>query len=544
MTKRNSLTFKLKICFFLIAFVFGLSHAWATRFAVDPDGLSYLDIGDTFFRGDFKGAISTYWSPLYSLILGSALHLFKPSSYWESTLVHFVNFFIFLFAFFCFEFFLRGFVKYQENKKYTTFPGWMWLSLGYSLFLWVSFNLVSISKVTPDMLVSAIVYLISGIIVRIKSGSQNFLLFVCLGFLLGVGYLAKAAMFPIGFMFLVVSFFAIGNIKRAMPRILIAFFVFMLVSGPLIYAVSKKAHHLTFSEIGKLTYAWYTNTAYECWRSGYPNCPKLPHPARKISTEPLVYEYATPIIGSYPVWYNPAYWFCGLKPHFNLVGQLVVLKRSLGEYFELFFHMMLFLTFACLVLFYITGRKWKCFKDITSEWIFLAPAIFSIVMYSLVMIKFRYLGPFILLFWLGIFSALRLSDSKPANSIIIVLVTILLFTSGLSYDFLKEGKNASALMHYKVASELEKSGVKSGDKVGVVGLEYGLYWVRLAKCRVIAEIPTEEENNFWLLDDKSKVYEKFKNAGAKILVSERGPSNLSKIGWRKIDGTSYYILFL
>ena len=30
------------------------------------DGVSYLDIGDAYFRGDWKAAVNAYWSPVYS----------------------------------------------------------------------------------------------------------------------------------------------------------------------------------------------------------------------------------------------------------------------------------------------------------------------------------------------------------------------------------------------------------------------------------------------------------------------------------------------
>ena len=91
---------RLRIYFFLIAFIIGLAHAWCGRNVTDCDGISYLDIGDAYFRGDWKSAINPFWSPLYSWILGFFLYVFKPTTYWESAFIHFVNFFIYLVAFF------------------------------------------------------------------------------------------------------------------------------------------------------------------------------------------------------------------------------------------------------------------------------------------------------------------------------------------------------------------------------------------------------------------------------------------------------------
>ena len=90
----------LRRFFFLIAFIIGLLHAWFVRYGVDCDGTSYLDMGDAYFRGDWRAAINGYWSPLYSWILGFVLYVLKPASCWESTIVHFTNFLIYLIAFF------------------------------------------------------------------------------------------------------------------------------------------------------------------------------------------------------------------------------------------------------------------------------------------------------------------------------------------------------------------------------------------------------------------------------------------------------------
>ena len=41
----------------------GLIQAWVSRFAMNPDGISYLDIGDGFWRGNLQMLLNGYWSP-------------------------------------------------------------------------------------------------------------------------------------------------------------------------------------------------------------------------------------------------------------------------------------------------------------------------------------------------------------------------------------------------------------------------------------------------------------------------------------------------
>ena len=55
------------------------------RHYVNPDGLSYIDMGEAYIRGDWDMAINTYWSPLYAWLIGITLFIIKPSPYWEAS---------------------------------------------------------------------------------------------------------------------------------------------------------------------------------------------------------------------------------------------------------------------------------------------------------------------------------------------------------------------------------------------------------------------------------------------------------------------------
>jgi len=47
-------------------------------------------------KGDWNAIVNGYWSPFYPLAPRSALHALHASMYWESSIVHAVNFLIFL----------------------------------------------------------------------------------------------------------------------------------------------------------------------------------------------------------------------------------------------------------------------------------------------------------------------------------------------------------------------------------------------------------------------------------------------------------------
>ena len=95
----------------LLAIALGAVHTWADRFSMNADGISYIDMGIAYWRGDWTMAINGYWSPLYAWLVGLALLLLAPTPYWEFPAVHLVNFVVYLCAFGCFHFFLTELLR-------------------------------------------------------------------------------------------------------------------------------------------------------------------------------------------------------------------------------------------------------------------------------------------------------------------------------------------------------------------------------------------------------------------------------------------------
>jgi hypothetical protein len=101
-----------------IIVVTGLVRAWVGRYSMDPDGICYLDLGDAFFHRKWFDAVNGYWSPLYAWLLGSAMFLTKPKRGSGSfTVVHVVNFLIYLAVLAGFEFFLRSLLPRDPAAK-------------------------------------------------------------------------------------------------------------------------------------------------------------------------------------------------------------------------------------------------------------------------------------------------------------------------------------------------------------------------------------------------------------------------------------------
>src|SRR5882762_9325553 len=95
--------------------VAGLLQALAVRFYISGDGNSYLDVASAYLRRDFANAINAYWSPFYSWLIALVLWVFKPSGYWETTILHLLNLVGLLLALRAFEFFFRQFLAAKQT---------------------------------------------------------------------------------------------------------------------------------------------------------------------------------------------------------------------------------------------------------------------------------------------------------------------------------------------------------------------------------------------------------------------------------------------
>jgi hypothetical protein len=555
--------------------VMGLVHAWAGRYVIEPDGISYLDIADKYLVGDWRVAVNAYWSPLYSWILAGALFLFRPSPYWEYPLVHAVNFVIYLGAFGSFQFLLSQLMRFQrmranESNQRLLSP-YSWHALGCVLFLWCSLFLISLPLVTPDMCVAALVFLASGLLLRIKMQSEGWRDFLLLGLVLGVAYLAKAVMFPLAFAFFIICFFSVGNVRRASLRILATIIVFGVISAPFIIVLSQSKGRWTFSDTGRLAYAWLVDGTdpYIHWQGQSPASGTATHPTNKILEFPAVYEFKEPLKVTYAPWYDPSYWNEGLVGHFNLRGQIKVFGAALLQYYAVFINspigMAILVSFLGLLLF--TTRKVRESIVGIEAWPLLLVGLTALGLYALVHVETRYIAPFVVLVWLFLFSKLRLrgENARVFTSSILTAMTVVCMgvmvakTLAPSYalaKFMLTQDERSSAKSWEVSDGLAKLGLQPGEQIGSIAYGFsGLaFSARLAKVRIIAEItsgsdiaPKEDVDKFWCgsPDTQRRVIEAFAKTGAKAIVANRLPAGLSPpAGWQRIGNTDHYIYFL
>jgi hypothetical protein len=554
----------IRLSFWVLSIALGFLQFWASRMTLLSDTVSYLDIGDYIWHGQWSQAVNGLWSPLYAAILGIAVGLFRPSFYWEYPLVHLILFLIFLFALWCFDFLLRELILFrQEQEKESSerfsVPTWVWLTIGYTLFLWSSLRLIEVSQCNPDMLVAAYFYLACGLLVRIGRGAAGWPTYVALGLALGLGYLTKSIMFPVSLICLASAFIS-G--RRHPRRVLAAVVMFLAVSGPFIVALSLAKGRVTFGESGRFNYAVHVNhVPMSHWQGEIAGSGLPLHGTRMILNQPATFEFGSPIGGTYPPWTDPSYWYEGVRTRFDLRQAVSNAARFLGIEVSLFFELHGSLIAGLFVMFYVGGRKLSLLSDISMYWFLLVPSVATLGAYALIHVEPRYLAPFMVVFLLSLYLSVHLPASRENSRVCksVAILTFMMFVVPIESPSLHLKAFARDILGrsqpdpnspQEVVTEMYRLGLRPGDRIASLqNSVYGMStWARLARVKIVSEVyywpdqPETSANDFWKADPSTqeRVIQALTQTGARFIVSQLAPPLGDVPDWQRVGNTQYY----
>jgi len=314
---------------------------------------------------------------------------------------------------------------------------------------------------------------------------------------------------------------------------------------------------MTIGEAGKLSYAWYISPQAKdhYWRGDPPNSGIPKNPPRKIFNNPPVYEFGTPLNATYPIWYDPSYWNDGLQPKFNLMQQIKVSFANLRHYYNLFLAILLF---GYLILASVGDSISQSRKELVANWRLFTSAIAGLMIYMVITnlphlkpLDTRYLAPFIVLLFAATLSSVRLPNSQEVKRLLVgmTLGILLVFGGKFSNQLVEDFSyvfHQPQHIHWEITKGLKDLGIQPGDKVAHLGYK-NYYWARLAKVKIVAEIPEAEK--FWQQDEatRNQVFQALQITGAKALVLGTGlklPKSKPVSGWQKLDKTETYAYIL
>lgn len=527
----------------LVAALFGALHAWISRHAVNPGGVSHLDMTDAVRRGDFGELLNGAFSPLYTVVLAPLLALFRPGPANEAAVAHLANFLIYLFAMVTFERFLFAVRRLAGGDS--SIPGPLWIAFGYACFIW-SAVLIPLGQLTGDMLAAAFAYLAGALVAGMLQRPPTVGAAAMLGLALGLAYLSKTAMLPLSAVILASALVARWEWRQNFRPLLIAAIVFLCVAMPFIVALSVKKGRPTAGDIGKLVYAWFVLDVptYAHWQGDNPPGYGTPaHPDRKLHSGPDVFEYGSPLGGTLPLFYDPSYWHEGLEVPIDLKRIVRAQVVAAKVYWEMFVQSSAELLALAALLFW-TGARAAAGR-LTRFGPVLVPALAAFPMFALIHTEPRFVAGFMVMALVIALAAVRLPAERNTRQLamwLLLAATIAIGIRAVVYTASMMQYRGMAHPAYDLATSLHAAGVQRGEKAGVIGVSFDAYWARLAGVQIIAEVPEYDTARFWseTPDVRDRIYGLFTAAGVDFLVSFSKPPQ-PVAGWRPVDRTGVFI---
>ena len=567
---REPQSLKTRWFFRCVAVSMAVARIVAARNTIGPDPRAYMELARAILRHDWAMVPNAYWSALYPWLLAAASWVFKPSLRQEFPLAHALALPTYLVCIASFEFFWTTLLQFRDvsaerrGLSGTVIPAAQMWVLGYSLFLWMTIGGL-ILLINPDVCVTAVALAAAGLLIRIRNvPDATKSLHLWFGICLGLGYLTKAILFPMAFVFLGMMILVSGHpFQRRSLCFAIATVAFLALATPQVVLISRAKGHFTFSDTGKISLAWLNyHLPYRNWQGEPPGSGRPAHPTRKVYEHPAVYEFNGPLRASYPPWFDPSYWNEGLSPAFSL-GKTA--QHAIHELLKLGLELLHPTAWVVgMLLIFLGSDPKKTWRGIAVYWYLLVISATAFSLYCLTLIESRYLVPWEILCWGALLAGVRLrKPNAPLYRWLTIAVSLALIGAmlKLTYAGFIHPFPSDATPEYKTAEGLLRMGVRPGTKVGAIGFDNDAYWAYLARVDIVAEINTDETCLFWSEPPQiqNQVLEKFRQAGASVVVANTGggvkttsravPYNLAECSrpvasWKNIEDSANQAYFL
>lgn len=510
---------------------------------MNPDGLSYLDMASETLTGGPSKLVNGYWSPGYPALISAAFFLFRPSSAQEFPIIHLLNLFIFVFVLWSFSVFLRHWLAIVLEGEVTDKKKSYAEHFAYSTFFTSIFIFIGVRVVSPDLCVAGIVLLAAGLTCRLSMPRSQWSHYLALGGVLGIGYYVKAAMFPLSLAFLVILSLLPSSSGVNRKKLTLSLLAFMIVATPLVILISKRVERVSFGESGRLTYAWFVNglPRYAGWTGEAPDIYGIPeHAPRSLMDKPLTLEFGTPIGGTFPLWYEPSYWYAGAKATFDLPKQMKAIAVTIRENTTLLFCAeAVFIGALVLYTAMFTDTTSKVISS--KQWWQVAWPLSAFAMYALVHVETRFLGGFFVLLWLGVYVPVIFRVEERVRTAVcasVVFTLMILLGAQVTAEVapsIRDAVLARPPDYQAEALGLNRLGVQNGDSLAVVGDAFNAYYARYARLRIVAEIPQADE--FWRLSDIElrSIAQRLSSIGVKAIVAQNRPETSPVGNWKDVS---------
>ena len=568
----------------LLVLITAVAYARFDLYAMDGDGTAFMDIVQDLRSGHAALAINGYWNPGYPAVLAAMDSIARPTLWNELATLRYINVGIFLLAMLACLFFTgelaRGRDLKGDGEVNAAVPRYALHLLGLALLLFSLGRELPVAAPRSDTLLMMFLLLAAALVLRLLNGA-GFWAYPALGLALGCAYLTKSfAFLPSVTLILALGLYALlgkrQNRIRGLGGTALLALVFALTAGPYILAISRQLGHLTTGESARLNYAFFIDNTQR-WHEWYHGTlghagGTFLHPEAVLAGPPPVFSFAAHPYGTFPLWFDPAWWTLGIKPHVYLRGHglralrnTALLARYLLERPEIF------VLLAVAVGFGAVWPRLRARRHLQANLWALAPIVWGLLMFAIyfpIDLQARYLTAPFLLFLLPVFALLRVrpqsSEAAAENRFIGTSTTcsalVVLFAGiGLAqaFTFLAERRRQTppAEQHhpgydreiFPAAAALDQLGLQPGDKIACMGdraCYTDHYWARLAGTQILAQVETPGEADpqlFWnSIPDKAAITEPLRRMGLRYIVTQFGNSVRKPEGWVQLGHSDFF----
>lgn len=463
----------------------GIAQGLLTIYDLDmSDCISYIDIAAFYRNGDWRMALNSYWSPMYSWLLALLSLVWPADPYFKIAIFKAANLVALLAAACFFDLLVQ---RLEARRMLSNDLAWP------ARLFFVAANVFAIGvwRDTPDMLLSGFLYL--AVYLALDRSVRGAF---ATGLALGAAFLSKAAAMAM------VPAFLLCYLKA--PRRAAAFVAgLLLVSAPFVTCLSLEQKRFVISDAGSLNYAWFVTRAATSPHALYKNeAHNFVHPAQVVISEPQVFLYDGIFkAATMPTHFFPPYWFAGHANIFDPVAQAWATGFSLWFYMISFF---VYLGIAQLLL-VLTGRKVSQSQIVDPlPKILLLPAVFGLVAYAVALNMYtpftiRYVAPFyalLFIHWLAVM-ARRYDHPRPAAFVFVIAFALYALFSTRSASVFARLANPDLVNHQAVCAKWlqEDQGVPRGAKVATLDIPRSPGWAVIGGIRVVADLPDAEAYN-------------------------------------------------
>jgi hypothetical protein len=572
---------KLVWVYFALALLLALGYARYDYYPVDGDGTAFLDISQYLTGGHAALAINGYWNPGYPAVLAAVRAVTHPTRLTEMPTAIYTNLGIFALTMAACVFFTGGLVRLRSVRRAAAIdlgaspqrlvmPANALHVFGLALLVYTLGRELPLGAIKADTLLLALLLVAMGLVLRLMAataalGRARLSLYALLGLTLGCAYLVKSfAFLPSALLFVAALVF--GLTRKGAPRrniatgAVLAGVVFAAIAGPYIVAISRQLGHPSTGDSARLNYCFFIDQTPR-WHEWYHHdlghaTGVFLHPEQVIATDPPVYSFAAHPYGTFPLWFDPAWWTDGLTPKFWLHGHLERLARCTGLLAR-------YITarpeaFVLLALLLAFGARLPRRRELWMWGVPVAWGLLMLAIYFPIDLQDRYLmAPFLFLL-LPIAAWLEVRhDRNPAPQLIaeslVLLLAALAITQGASYVLserremvVHRGEPGYNIELHDIAAGLQSLGLHPGDKVACFGdmACYRDQWGRLAGAHIIAEVGTPiqtEPQPLWdAMPDPNAVTAPLRALGARFIVARFYNTARKPAGWVELEGSDYY----